>query len=332
MKIIFRVDGGTNIGMGHIMRALVLARELAKTNEVFFVCRTSKVNKSKYIDGIEKIKQEMFKVIQVSEENLLNELIEIEADMLITDSYDVDEKYFQITKCFFSKTVYIDDMNLYKFDVNFIINQNLGADRFRYNTNKDCRLLLGSNFTMLREEFRDAPQKKINKEVKNILITMGGADPNRVTDYILKSLHNKDYNFHVIIGSAFNSKEDLRTKYENFDNINLYENPIMSEVMGICDVAISSCSSTVYELASIGIPTIGVVTVQNQEAIAEVMNEYGILVNVGWYYDISVRGLIKAFDNITNQFQARKEMVDRQKMHINKKGVFNIVKELLDIY
>ena len=39
MKIAIRADGGSKIGMGHIMRTLVLAKELAKTNDVFYICR-----------------------------------------------------------------------------------------------------------------------------------------------------------------------------------------------------------------------------------------------------------------------------------------------------
>lgn len=39
--------------------------------------------------------------------------------MLITDSYDVDDNYFNKTKIMFNKTVYIDDMNLHYFNVDF---------------------------------------------------------------------------------------------------------------------------------------------------------------------------------------------------------------------
>ncbi len=35
MKIAIRAEGGFQIGMGHIMRTLALAKELAKANEVF---------------------------------------------------------------------------------------------------------------------------------------------------------------------------------------------------------------------------------------------------------------------------------------------------------
>lgn len=54
MKFLFRVDGGEGIGFGHIMRTLVLAKELSKNHEVKYIC----LNSPKYIKGIEKIKSE----------------------------------------------------------------------------------------------------------------------------------------------------------------------------------------------------------------------------------------------------------------------------------
>ena len=93
MRIAIRADGGASIGMGHIMRTLVLAKEFAKNNEVFYVCRVqgdislplSKIENSKdetlynrisdkYITGIEKVIGEGFKVLFIREENLLEDL------------------------------------------------------------------------------------------------------------------------------------------------------------------------------------------------------------------------------------------------------------------
>ena len=41
MKIFIRADGGNLIGLGHIMRMIVLGKELRKSNEVIFLCRNS---------------------------------------------------------------------------------------------------------------------------------------------------------------------------------------------------------------------------------------------------------------------------------------------------
>ena len=40
-KILIRADGGKNIGLGHIMRTLVLAKELERECEVFYICKNS---------------------------------------------------------------------------------------------------------------------------------------------------------------------------------------------------------------------------------------------------------------------------------------------------
>ncbi|WP_414646568.1 hypothetical protein [Clostridium tetani] len=56
MKIAIRADDGNKICMAHIMRTLVLAKELAKTNDVFYISRVDNPLFSKYKSGIDKIK------------------------------------------------------------------------------------------------------------------------------------------------------------------------------------------------------------------------------------------------------------------------------------
>lgn len=55
MKIFIRADGGKDIGLGHVMRMLVLGEELKKTNDVIFICRNS--ISDKFEAGIKKIKE-----------------------------------------------------------------------------------------------------------------------------------------------------------------------------------------------------------------------------------------------------------------------------------
>lgn len=85
----------------------------------------------------------------------------------------------------FEITGYIDDMNLYYFNVNFIINQNIGAEEYFYKVNKDIKLFLGINYTMLREEFRSLQPKDIKLKVSDVMLTVGGADPSHVTEKVL---------------------------------------------------------------------------------------------------------------------------------------------------
>ncbi|MDU4600319.1 MAG: UDP-2,4-diacetamido-2,4,6-trideoxy-beta-L-altropyranose hydrolase, partial [Clostridium sporogenes] len=289
MKIAIRADGGSQIGMGHIMRTLVLAKELAKTNDVFYICKVDVPLSSKYKSGMDKVKAEGFNVVTINENNIINDLKNISVDCLITDSYDVNEEYFNLTKGMFEITGYIDDMNLHYFNVDFIINQNIGAEEYSYKANKDTRLFLGTNYTMLREEFRKNPNKNIKKEVQNFMITVGGADPNGITNIICNYVKDLEFKFHVIIGPSFKEENIKKLIYlkKLKDNINLYFNANMIEIMNKCDIAISACGSTLYELSACQVPTLGLIIADNQEKIAYKMDERGLIYNLGWYDELT---------------------------------------------
>ena len=324
MKIAIRADGGSKIGMGHIMRTLVLAKELAKTNDVFYICRVDVPISDIYKPGIDKIKKEGFSVITINKNNVLEEVNKIEADMLITDSYDVDENYFNETKKMFEYTAYIDDMNLHYFNVDFLINQNINAEDLNYRANDNTKLLLGSKYTMLREEFRNAPKKVIKENVENILITVGGADPNNVTEKILSYIKDLNYKLYVVVGPSFNTINELRKYEEENKNIKLHINANMYQLMQNCDLAISACGSTLYELCSLGVPTIGVIIADNQIEIGNKLHSLGIINNLGWYEHINKGKFLYELDKLIYHMNVRKKMSDLGRNLIDGKGVARV--------
>ncbi|CBZ04597.1 UDP-2,4-diacetamido-2,4,6-trideoxy-beta-L-altropyranose hydrolase [Clostridium botulinum] len=328
MKIAIRAEGGSQIGMGHIMRTLVLAKELAKTNDVFYICKVDTPLSSKYIPGIDKAKSEGFKLLTINENNFIKELCKVKADCLITDSYDVNEEYFNLTKDMFKITGYIDDMNLYNFNVDFVINQNIGAEEYSYKVNKDTKLFLGSKYTMLREEFRKNPKKPIKKEVQNIMITVGGADPNGIINIICDYIKDLEFKYHIVIGPSFkegNVKKLIKLKNSK-DNINLYFNANMIGIMNKCDIAISGCGSTLYELAACSIPTLGLIIADNQEKIAQKMHKEGLIYNLGWYTDLTKNKIVENIEEIS-KIDNRQEMIKNQKI-INRNGVEELSRKI----
>ncbi|MHC1681697.1 MAG: UDP-2,4-diacetamido-2,4,6-trideoxy-beta-L-altropyranose hydrolase [Clostridiaceae bacterium] len=327
-KIAIRADGGSSIGMGHIMRSLVLAKELAGTNDVFYICRKDLKNE-KYIMGINKIREEGFDVVTIDENNVLDEISKVKADILITDSYDIDEEYFRKTKELFKKTVYVDDLNLYNFDLDIIINQNIGVENEVYKTSPGCKLLLGTKYLMLREEFRNIEIKEKSHKVNDILITFGGADPSNVTEKILDYIKDLNYTFHVVVGGAFKNTDNIIKISEEHSNIKLYFSPKISEVMQKCDIAISACSTTVYELSSLKIPILGVVSADNQIEVAKKMDIMGVAKNLGWFEDLEKEAFIKELINFCENQEIRNKIIKAQSENVNKNGVFEVVKEIL---
>lgn len=333
MKIAIRADGGFKIGMGHIMRTLVLAKELReyKDNEVFYVCRIedkyfqgtiNNIICSQYIKGIEKVLSEGFKVKFVRENNLLQDLRNIDADILITDSYDVDEEYFNVSKNIFSKTMYIDDTNCCYFNVDFLLNQNIGAEDFVYKVNNDTKLILGTKYIMLREEFRNLSLKNVKPKAHDIMLTVGGGDTFHITDKILSWIKDLDYNFHVVVGASFDDGEKLKN-YEN-NKIKLYYNADMHKIMEKCDIAISGCGSTLYELAACGLPTIGIILADNQLGVGEKLNNMGIIKSLGWYDKINKEFFVDSVVSLAKDYYKRNKMSKEAAVLIDGKGAERI--------
>ncbi|MBE6068691.1 MAG: UDP-2,4-diacetamido-2,4,6-trideoxy-beta-L-altropyranose hydrolase [Clostridium lundense] len=324
MKIAIRADGGSQIGMGHIMRTLVLAKELSKTNDVFYIC---KENNDKYKKGIEKVSSEGFKVLLVRDNYLLEDLKNIDADLLITDSYDVNEEYFNKTKKIFNKTSYIDDMNLHYFNVDFLINQNIDAEDFNYRVSKDTKLMLGTKYVMLRDEFRNCSPKNIKEKVNDIMLTVGGSDLNHITEKILSWSYNLDYTVHVVVGPSFNDIEKLKS-FES-DKIKLYFNADMSKLMKKCDMAISTCGSTLYELASCGVSTLGIIIADNQSGIGCKLNDMKVIKNLGWYNEITKECFINNVNELAEDYNKRKLMSEKASMIVDGRGVERICEILM---
>lgn len=331
MKIAIRADGGESIGMGHIMRTLVLAQELSKNNEVFYICNSNKNINNRFQVGIIKIKSNGFNVITVDEETMIQDMRDIYADCLITDSYDVNEEYFNLTKEMFKYTGYIDDNNLYYFNVDFIINQNIYAQELKYKTNSNAKLFLGTDYAMLREEFQNVRTKKVEKNVKDVLITVGGSDLHNLTEKILKKLSKLKYTFHVVVGPSFNNVDILKKISNTNKNIRLHFNANMCELMQTCDLAISACGSTLYELCACCIPTIGIIIADNQESIAKYMGNLELIYNLGWYNDIRFEAIDNIVESFAKDYKRRLNMSQGQSTIINKKGA-KLLSDLINKY
>lgn len=320
-KVVIRADGGKELGLGHIMRTLVLAKELRKYLEVHYICKDDEIL---YGDGIKKVKDEGFNVIKINENNLISDIkkvqTEIEADLLITDSYDVDENYFDEMKKIFKVSGYIDDINVCKLNVDFIINQNINATSIKYNTNKETKLFLGTEYCLLRDEFRVESDKLIEDKVENILITVGGSDKDYITLKILDLVLNYDSIIHVVIGSAFEEKliNEIYKKYGYNPKVKLYKNAKMAELMKLCDIAISSCGSTLYELSAMKVPAIGITVADNQIEIGREFSKRELIIGTNnlIYEDIN------QFNEIINELIVNKKK--RQLLSQNQKKLVNV--------
>jgi UDP-2,4-diacetamido-2,4,6-trideoxy-beta-L-altropyranose hydrolase len=254
-------------------------------------------------------------------------------DVIITDYYNMNEEYLFFLKSLSRYLVSIDDNYLFDYPSDIVINPNIYAEKKRYNK-KASKYLLGGQYCILRDEFRERSHKNIKVKAENILITMGGTDVNNVTPFIIKAIKKiHGLNINIIVGKGFENKELVEESCKNNQNINLIYNPKdMRILMESADICISSGGSTLYELASLGVPTLFIIQADNQLRLAEYMEKNKIMINLGWYYNLKEKELLDELINIIDNQGIRLKLSADSKKIINVDGVKNVVKKIIQYF
>lgn len=295
--VALRVDGGKNIGMGHIMRSMALANDLKKDEEVDRVFYITKNDPS----AVNKLKENEFEVITLDKDLSYGEEIEKvkeiikkeEVNKLITDSYDIDQNYLIEMRKVVDKLVTIHDYAPFAFPSHVIINGNAYAEDLDYESYYgDTEFLLGTDYLLLREEFRNLPEIKIGDRVQNVLVTVGGYDLRNLTPKIIGALNSIDFdeiedqyidkeNLHidVVIGPSFDNVDQIVAEVEKSSldislNFNVKK---MSKLMVKSDIAISSGGSTLYELAVTKTPALVLLQAENQVRVTNELDGKSII-------------------------------------------------------
>ena len=325
--IAIRVDGNSEIGFGHLMRMKALAREFSKLGaEVIFLSRDPE-----NIEG--------YRVLQLDrqtgdEEDLLVEemLIDMQAGMLIIDSYEYTQERLDRVGKLPLLSVYVDDLNRHPFNTDFVVNGNLYAPSLPYQGR--ARFLLGTEYLLMREEFVGVPLRLPNPDVEHILITFGAADMENVTPGILHMLKNykrfQDLHWHVVIGPVFRNTAEIEGMVRDYPNVTLHYNPNIRKLIDFCDIAISAAGSTTYELAACGLPALLIIAADNQVRLAREAERQGMAVNLGWYHELDVARLYSALDNLIINNELRVQMAMYGQKLIDGRGAQRVAAILVD--
>ncbi|MBI4833597.1 MAG: UDP-2,4-diacetamido-2,4,6-trideoxy-beta-L-altropyranose hydrolase [Planctomycetes bacterium] len=342
MRILFRVDGSTRIGTGHIMRCLTLAEEFKKQGgEAVFVTK----DYDRAI--IQRIRSAGYSVMAIPagcnlkmDLELTLKLIKEQAPkIVITDSYDLTSGYLSGLKSGFKDglLVSIDDIFKNHFYADIVLNQNITATREKYKGKIEpyTKLLLGTRYALLRKEFRQrvTKERKFNK-VHNVLVTLGGADPDNQVLKTVKALGVSEINFKitVVVGISYRYLKALkRFVAKAKKSIRIVRNiNNMAKLMSQADIAISAGGTTCWELACAGLPNIIIVIADNQKEIADKLDKAGVSVNLGWFKKITGNKIVKVMEALINDSSRRREMSRKGKKLVDGLGAKRASKLILN--
>lgn len=309
MKVLIITEGSESKGYGHITRCLSIYQAFEdKGISPRFI-----INGDNTVSSLLKNQNyEVFNWLKNAEK-----LIDIVkgSSIVIIDSYLADYSlYYKI--CNSAKlTVYIDDNNRINYPKGIVLNGSVYAQELGYPSSEGIEYLLGNQYIPLRKEFWKIPLKKINKDIKNIMVTFGGDDLRNLTPKIIKTLNEfTNLNSTIIIGKGFKNvaliKENINKRNKFVFNPDAKE---MAHIMLESDIAISAAGQTLNELARIGTPTIAISVASNQVNHVNYWEKKGFIEYAGSWKDANL------LDNILESINIlKKEDLRQQKSEIGR--------------
>ena len=270
-----RADGNSAIGMGHLMRCVSIAKALQKA-EVECVFITASEEAGIYVEkqGLDcRILHTNYRDME-SEIPLIKALAEEEnLSLLLVDSYQLTQKYVDEWKKY-CPVFYMDDTGVSLYQADGIINYNIYGKELGYEArcDKETTLLLGAGYAPVKEMFANTSYQ-VREKVSRILITMGGSDAWNIAGLLAeKMLETLPYPIELdVICGRFNPHlEVLQKLRESDDRVHvLVDVPDMWNKMAAADIVVSAAGSTLYELCTMGVPTVCCYYVENQRRAAE---------------------------------------------------------------
>lgn len=347
--ILFRADGNSVVGMGHVMRCFSIADAFRKEGErCLFVTADDKLQEVIKGHGYEHHILGTDYDQMISELPLLKSMVDSRGvDIVFVDSYYVTDEYLRELWSFCHRKgallVYIDDVLAFPYPCDVLINYNIFALREAYETlyaNANIvvpEFLLGTDYTPLREEFQGLPDREVRLVGSDILISTGGADAEHIGLESLKNImaHEewKEYVFHFVIGGMNADKQEIYGLAEGQKNIRLHQGvKRMSELMQSCDVAISAAGSTLYELCSTQTPTLTYILADNQIPGAEGFEKKQILKCIGDVRNLGAQKLSEELLHgavlLLEDTVQRRAIAEKMKTVIDGKGADRVAKEV----
>ncbi|VDH00942.1 undecaprenyldiphospho-muramoylpentapeptide beta-N- acetylglucosaminyltransferase [Lysinibacillus sphaericus] len=305
MNIIIRTDASVEIGTGHVMRCLTLAKQLKRHGaNVTFVCRELEGNSISYLQSenmdvlvVPGIQENSSDLDWVKENMLLDAeetsalLIEKNSrvDVLVVDHYALDKKWEEKFRSIAIHIFVIDDLANRKHDCDFLLDQNYYVNmEERYNglVPEWCDLMLGPDYVLLRDEFIEAAKKMQvrTSKVENLLVFFGGTDPTGETIKALTAIRELDVTFKnidVVVGLSNPKKNQIRQLCKEVRNTRYHcQVSNMAELMLKADLAIGAGGATTWERCILGLPSLSVIVADNQLELTKTLSTKKILLCV----------------------------------------------------
>ncbi len=284
-SVLFRVDAGARVGLGHLQRCLSLASALRQLDvRCVFLAVGEPAVRDRVVGagfGVHALNG-----AGCGDEADLRQTLDTAANEgcegVIVDSYTVDESYLGRLRGAGFMVVAIDDTCSVPSPCHLVVNGGAQASALPYRSSSgDTRFLLGPEYVLLREEFWSVPAREVADPVRNILVMMGGADGRNLTPLVLRLLEPLAGTFGVtaVVGPFSKNHAEIDAVVAQCRrSVSLVHAPCsVLDLMLQADLAVSAGGQTLYELAAAGTPTLAIEVAENQADNVHSLAQRGVV-------------------------------------------------------
>jgi UDP-2,4-diacetamido-2,4,6-trideoxy-beta-L-altropyranose hydrolase len=308
LKIAFRTDASLQIGTGHVMRCLTLADALRERGaSCTFICRphsghlldmvTQRGHNAVALPNGGTTTHHMPADLahaawlgtdwQTDAQQTSKALGNNSVDWLVVDHYALDHRWEQALRPHCQNLMVIDDLADRPHDCDVLLDQNLGRSVQDYGglLKPHTATYIGPQYALLRPEFAQlrsqSMARRIQPQLKHLLITMGGVDKDNATGQVLKALnacHLPTFlSITVVMGPHAPYLADVQQQAAQmpWPTQVLVGVNAMAQLMVDSDLCIGAAGATSWERCCLGLPTIICVLAANQREIAAALESVG---------------------------------------------------------
>jgi UDP-2,4-diacetamido-2,4,6-trideoxy-beta-L-altropyranose hydrolase len=338
MNLLFRTDASLTMGTGHVMRCIALAQAMedAGGRAAFALAEGTAGIRAKLVE-------ESCDVLPISAEagsvgdsgQCITLARQQGADWIVVDGYQFSDDYQRALKVAGFKVLFLDDYgHAAHYSADLVLNQNAQAPEGLYAVREPyTRLLLGTEYCLLRREFSSwrGWKREIAPVGRKVLVTMGGSDPDNVTEVVIAALqHLPDVEATIVVGGSnphFDSLQGLTSQGgQRFRLLRSITN--MPELMAWADVAVSGAGSTCWEMCLLQLPMMLIDLADNQKPIAGALGEMGAAIHLGASGEVSASEVAESVRNLLAAGTDRVSLAKRCGQLVDGRGAVRVLGEL----
>lgn len=308
--MLLRVDGGTRVGLGHVMRCLALAQRWLDRNGQVHAATVSQDPAVVARFRREKIPLHALSTSQVGGAVDGEETAELArrfgADWIVADGYAFDADFQARIVGSGGRLLVLDDYgHADHYGAHVVLNQNVGAAETLYPSREPYTdLLLGTRYALLRREFLQIERSEGRKRpIPYVLVLMGGSDPHNMSVRIINAWPRSGRlvpELVIVVGPSNRDYEELAAAVlRSGQAVRIAQDPAdLPRLMAGARLAITAAGSTCWELSFLGVPMVTMVVATNQAEISRGVARAGAGLDLGWACDLSDDSLLNTIESL----------------------------------